>query len=52
MALLDKAPDKKLNRKGFIDSGYTLKSALLIAKGDTRTFGVKQKGPQGEIWLK
>jgi len=50
--LLSKAPGKKLNRKGFLDAGFSLKSALVVAKADPKTFGVSQNGPQGEIWLK
>ncbi|MDR3401121.1 MAG: hypothetical protein P4L99_01380 [Chthoniobacter sp.] len=51
-ALLAKADGKKLNRKGFNDAGYSLKSALQIAKADKATFGHEQNGPQGSVWLK
>lgn len=49
---LQKAPEKKLNRKGFSDAGYSLKSALAIAKKNPKTFGFEQNGPQGSVWLK
>jgi hypothetical protein len=50
--ILKKAEGHKLNRKGFMDAGYNLKSALLIAKADRKRFGFSQNGPQGEVWLK
>jgi|GEM_PF-5278867 hypothetical protein len=50
--LLQKAPGKRLNRKGINDAGYNLKSALAIAKASPKTFGFSQNGPQGEVWLK
>ncbi len=50
--LLKNAPGKRLNRKGFIDAGFSLKSALIVAKADPETFGFQQNGPQGEVWLK
>jgi len=51
-SLLNKAEGKRLNRKGFNDAGYNLRSALALAKADEKTFGYKQNGPQGEVWLK
>lgn len=50
--LLSKAEGKKLNRKGFLDAGYSLKSALVIAREDKATFGFEQKGAQGSVWLR
>jgi len=51
-ALLSKADGKKLNRKGINDAGYSLKSALAIAKADPKTFAFEQNGPQGTVSLK
>jgi hypothetical protein len=52
VALLEKAPDKRLNRKGINDAGFNLKSALAVAKASPKVFGFAQNGPQGEVWLK
>lgn len=51
-ALLETAPNKRLNRKGINDAGFSLKSALLVAKSAPKVFGFEQNGPQGEVWLK
>jgi len=40
-----------LNRKGFNSAGYSLKSAIQIAKADPKTFSFEQKGPQGSVSL-
>lgn len=50
--ILKKAEGHKLNRKGFNDQGYNLRSAITIAKADGKKFGFSQNGPQGEVWLK
>ncbi len=50
--LLNKAPDKKLDRKGLNALGYKLKSAKDIAKAEPKTFGVEESGAQGSVWLK
>ena len=42
----------KLNRKGFTDLGYSLKSALKVAKATPQRFAFTQKGPQGDVSLK
>lgn len=49
--ILKKADGNRLNRKGFNDLGYNLRSAIKIAKSDKK-FGFSQNGPQGEVWLK
>jgi hypothetical protein len=51
-AVLNKADGKKLNRKGFNDAGYSLKSAIAIAKADKATFGFEQNAAQGSVWIK
>jgi len=51
-SLINKAEGKKLTRKGINAAGYSLKSALELAKGDKETFGFKQNKAQGEVWLK
>lgn len=43
---------KKLNRKGFSEAGYSLKSALAVAKDAPTIFGYEQNGAQGAVWLK
>ena len=48
---LKNAPDHKLNRKGFIDAGFNLASAISIAKGNAKKFGFEQRKAQGEVWL-
>ncbi len=50
--ILAKSPDKRLNRKGINAAGFSLKSALNLAKANPKTFGFEQNGPQGEVWLK
>lgn len=50
--LLQAASGKRLNRKGINDAGFSLKSALTIAKASPKVFGWEQNGPQGEVWLK
>jgi hypothetical protein len=50
--LLETAPEKRLNRKGINEAGFSLKSALNIAKASPKVFGFAQNGPQGEVWLK
>jgi hypothetical protein len=52
LELLEKAPGKRLNRKGINDAGFSLKSALGVAKASPKIFGFAQNGPQGEVWLK
>jgi hypothetical protein len=52
VALLKGAPERKLSRKGINDAGFSLKSALVIAKASPKTFGFEQNGPQGAVWLK
>lgn len=42
----------KLNRKGFTDGGYSLKSAKAIAKAEPKTFGIQESGAQGSVWIK
>lgn len=42
----------KLNRKGFTDAGYSLKSAKAIAKTEPKTFGIQESGAQGSVWIK
>jgi hypothetical protein len=42
----------RMNRKALNTAGYSLKSAMNIAKGNQKKFGFQQKGPQGEVWLK
>jgi hypothetical protein len=37
--VLKGAPDRKLNRKAFNDAGYSLASAIAIAKEDPKKFG-------------
>ena len=51
-AILQGAPGKRLNRKGINDAGFSLKSALTLAKASPNLFGWEQNGPQGEVWLK
>lgn len=51
-ALLQGASGKRLNRKGINDAGFSLKSALTVAKSAPKVFGFEQNGPQGEVWLK
>jgi len=41
-SLLSKADGKRLNRKGFNDAGYSLKSAIAIAKVNPSAFGHEQ----------
>jgi hypothetical protein len=50
--LLKKGPDHKMNRKAFNDAGYSLASAITIAKRDGKRFGYEQRKAQGEVWLK
>jgi hypothetical protein len=50
--LLKKAPDNRLSRKGINAAGFSLKSALAIAKAAPKVFGFEQNGPQGAVWLK
>ena len=50
--LLQAAPGKRLNRKGINEAGFSLKSALSVAKASPKVFGFAQNGPQGEVWLK
>lgn len=52
VGLLQAAPGKRLNRKGINDAGFSLKSALTVAKAAPKVFAFEQNGPQGEIWLK
>jgi hypothetical protein len=50
--LLKKADGNRLNRKGLNDAGYSLKSAILIAKENPDDFVFKQNKAQGEVWAK
>lgn len=50
--LLKKADDNRMNRKALNGAGYSLKSAILIAKENSDEFGQKQNKAQGEVWLK
>ncbi len=50
--VLTKAPGRKLNRKGFSVVGYSLKSAIGLARQNPKSFDFLRKGPQGEVWLK
>jgi hypothetical protein len=51
-AMLKAAPGKTLNRKAFNDAGFNLKSALELAKGDSKTFSYTQNKAQGTVTLK
>jgi hypothetical protein len=49
--LLKKADGHKLNRKGFGDLGYNLRSAKVIAKSNEKLFKLDENGPQATITL-
>jgi hypothetical protein len=50
--VLKSARDHKMNRKAFNDAGYSLASAIGIAKEDPKKFGNEQNKAQGSVWLK
>src|SRR5262245_44937306 len=50
--VLKGAPDHKMNRKALNVAGYSLASAIAVAKGDGKKFGFEQNKAQGSVWLK
>jgi|GEM_PF-6491577 len=50
--LLKKAEGGRMNRKALNGAGYSLKSAVLIAKENPDDFAFKQNKAQGEVWVK